>query len=180
MSKPTIPLQTTLVFLRKDGKILLGKKARGHGKGKWNGAGGKCLPHEWPEDAARRETREELGVSPMHLLPVGVLHFSQKPVVDEYSTITTYVYLCTEWEGTPSPSTELQELSWVTADTIPYTDMWEDDAYWLPQVLAGEKVTGNFYFDDTYTMTSHEVKINGAEQPTLDIPRRVEEILSQK
>ncbi|HPQ82811.1 MAG TPA: NUDIX domain-containing protein, partial [Candidatus Saccharimonas sp.] len=54
-------LQTTLVFLQKDGQILLGKKQRGHGKGKWNGAGGKCKPHEWPEAAARREAREELG-----------------------------------------------------------------------------------------------------------------------
>jgi hypothetical protein len=58
--------------------------------------------------------------------------------------------------------------------------MWEDDTYWLPQVLAGDKVTGKFEFDGDYRMTSHDVTINGADQPTLDIPARVEEILSEE
>ena len=180
MRQDPAPLQTTLVFLRKDGRILLGKKTRGHGAGKWNGAGGKCLPNEWPEETARREVREELGVTAMQLEPVGVLHFSQEPVIDEYSTITTYVYLCNEWEGQPADSEELATLTWFTPDDLPYQTMWEDDAYWLPQVLAGEKVTGEFRFDNEYRMTSHEVTINGANQPTLDIPSRVQEILSEE
>lgn len=173
-------LQTTLVFLQKDGQILLGKKQRGHGKGKWNGAGGKCKPHEWPEAAARREAREELGVAAMHLEPVAVLYFTQQPTIDEYSSITTYVYLCREWEGEPVNSDELSDLTWFDITAIPYETMWEDDTYWLPQVLAGDKVTGKFEFDGDYRMTSHDVTINGADQPTLDIPARVEEILSEE
>jgi len=26
--------------------------------------------------------------------------------------------------------------------------MWEDDLYWLPQVLSGKKATGRFIFDN--------------------------------
>lgn len=175
----TMPLQTTLVFLQKDGRILLGKKARGHGIDKWNGAGGKCQPHEWPEAAAQREVREELGINSMVLEPVAVLRFQQTPRVDEYSNITTYVYLCKEWEGEPANSVELTDLTWFSPGDIPYADMWEDDTHWLPQVLAGEKVTGEFGFDSGYHMVSHSVIIHGAGQPTLDIPTRVEEILNE-
>lgn len=171
--------QTVLVFLQKNGQILLGKKLRGHGNGKWNGAGGKCQPNEWPEDCARREAREELGINAMKLTPVAVLHFTQKPTFDEYSNITTYVYLCDEWEGEPKDSAELGDLTWFGADEIPYDAMWEDDTYWLPQVLAGEKITGDFKFDSDYRMTAHKVTVNGIDRLALDIPTRVEQILSE-
>jgi 8-oxo-dGTP pyrophosphatase MutT (NUDIX family) len=171
--------QTVLVILEKDRQILFGKKLRGHGKGKWNGAGGTCQPDEWPEACARREVREELGITAMKLEPVAVLTFTQKPTIDDYSDLTTYVYLCHEWEGEPVETAELGELTWFDADAIPYGEMWEDDTYWLPQVLAGEKVTGEFTFDSDYRMTSHKVTVNGIDRPTLDISTRVEQILSE-
>lgn len=179
MTNPTKPLQTTLVFLKKDGLILLGKKLRGHGVGKWNGAGGKCKPNEWPEACARREAREELGINAMSLQPAAVISFKQEPYVNEYSNITSYVFLCTEWEGEPSSSEELAEIKWFRPDDVPYSGMWEDDTYWLPQVLAGEKVKGEFAFDGDYRMISHSVVNIDVNQPTLDIPTRVEEILSE-
>ena len=36
----------TLLFLRRDGQILLAMKKRGFGEGKWNGVGGKVEPGE--------------------------------------------------------------------------------------------------------------------------------------
>lgn len=60
MSVPSKKL-LTLVFLREEGKVLLGMKKRGFGVGKWNGFGGKVEAGETIPDAAAREVREECG-----------------------------------------------------------------------------------------------------------------------
>jgi hypothetical protein len=36
---------------------------------------------------------------------------------------------------------------WTPLNAIPYEEMWADDVWWLPQVLAGEKVRGFFHFE---------------------------------
>jgi len=36
---------------------------------------------------------------------------------------------------------------WFRIEEVPYHEMWEDDKYWLPAVLRGEKVYGRFFFD---------------------------------
>lgn len=55
--------QTTLVFVVQDEQILLGKKKEGHGKGKWNGPGGKMENQDDSiTETAIRETREEIGI----------------------------------------------------------------------------------------------------------------------
>ena len=33
------------------------------------------------------------------------------------------------------------------ADAIPYGEMWEDDRIWLPEILAGRPVRGDFLFE---------------------------------
>ena len=45
----------TLVFLRREGEVLLGMKKRGFGEGKWNGFGGKVEAGETIVEAAARE-----------------------------------------------------------------------------------------------------------------------------
>lgn len=180
MNKSLDHLATTLVYLQKNGRTLLGKKVRGHGVGKWNGAGGKCNNNERPEDCARRKVREELGVNAMNLTPVAVLTFTQRPVVDEYSNLTTYVYICDEWQNDLTASEELSQLTWFTGDDIPYGQMWDDDRHWLPQVLAGETVHGTFTFDAQDRLITHDVTIDAVEQPTLGINERVEEIIGDQ
>ena len=51
----------TLVFLRREGEVLLGMKKRGFGEGKWNGFGGKVEAGETIVEAAAREVKEECG-----------------------------------------------------------------------------------------------------------------------
>ena len=64
MSQPrrTMTEIGTLCYIIKDDKILLIRKKRGLGRGKFNGSGGKLEYGEGPLEGAKREVREETGL----------------------------------------------------------------------------------------------------------------------
>jgi 8-oxo-dGTP diphosphatase len=132
----------TLVFVIRDGQILLIEKKTGLGRGKINGPGGKIEPGEKPRDCAVRECQEELGITVSGLEYCGQHRFQ---FVDGYS-IHVWVYRTTEFEGIPTESPEANPL-WVSLDDIPYERMWEDDSIWLPMLLRGERFHGRWVFD---------------------------------
>lgn len=132
----------TLVFVIRDGKILLIHKKTGLGKGKINGPGGKVEPGETPEACAVRECREELGITVSSLRYGGQHRFQ---FVDGYS-IHVWVYRTSEFEGTPLETGEAKPM-WVSLDQIPYDRMWEDDRIWLPMLLRGERFQSRWIFD---------------------------------
>ena len=71
---------TSLVYpVRDDGSILLGRKRRGMGYGKWNGFGGKIEPGETMRQCACRELFEECGLvmAPEKLIMAADLYFHQ-------------------------------------------------------------------------------------------------------
>jgi len=132
----------TLVFVIRDGKILLIDKKTGLGKGKVNGPGGKVEPGESPEACAARECHEELGITVSNLQYCGQHRFQ---FVDGL-TIHVWVYRTSDFEGIPTESPEARPL-WVSLDEIPYGRMWEDDGIWLPMLLRGERFQGRWIFD---------------------------------
>lgn len=137
----------TLAMFVKDGKILLGMKKRGFGAGKWNGYGGKLNDGESPEQAVAREIQEESGITvPIeNLNHLGTIDFFfiGKPDWDQKGMI----YRIDEFEG---EAIETEEMSprWYSFDEIPYDEMWVDDKYWLPHLLANESFTAEFHFDE--------------------------------
>lgn len=133
----------TLAFVIKDGQILLIRKKRGLGAGKINGPGGRLEANETIADCAVRETQEELGITPLNILKQGELQFQ---FVDGYS-IHAHVYSATDLEGTPIETAEAIPL-WTPLDAVPYNEMWADDIYWLPHLIAGDHFHGRFVFDD--------------------------------
>lgn len=143
----------TLMFVVRDGQILLIEKKRGHGAGKINGPGGKIDPGETPLECAVRETEEELHISVKKPRKVAELWFK----MSDYPGILCHVFLADDFEGTPTETDEAIPL-WVPLDEIPYDKMWEDDRHWLPLVLGGQSLLGKFIFQGE-TMASKEIVI---------------------
>lgn len=135
-------IRATLMFIVQDGKVLLIDKLTGIGKGKINGPGGKIDPGETAEQAVIRECQEELHITPLDPVKMGELCFSMTDIPD----IHCHVFMATEFTGEPKPTREANPL-WKKTSEIPYERMWEDDQYWLPEMLAGQKFFGQFDFE---------------------------------
>jgi 8-oxo-dGTP diphosphatase len=143
----------TVVFVVRDGRVLLIRKKRGLGAGKINGPGGRCEPGESALDCAVREVQEELCVRPTGLVFRGENLFQ---FVDGYS-IHVHVFTAAGCEGEPQETPEAVPM-WVDLDAIPYAEMWEDDRLWLPLVLGGSTILGRYIFEGD-RMLDHCVEV---------------------
>jgi len=148
--------RATLLFVVRDGRILLIEKHRGLGRGKVNGPGGRLEPGETPRAAAIREVEEEIRVRPTGIHPAGELRFQ---FVDGYS-IHVYVFRADGFVGDPEPTVEATPL-WAEVESIPYERMWEDDAVWLPLLLREQPFSGRFVFDGDLMLTT-ELELRAA------------------
>lgn len=146
----------SLLFLRRDDQILLAMKKRGFGSNRYNGVGGKIEPVETIEQALVRECQEEINVTPTQFHKVAEHDFHMDTNTDAPWHMYVHAYIATAWEGEPEETEEMAP-QWFTIDTIPYERMWQDDQYWLPSVLAGKKIVGNYTFALDETMTSHTI-----------------------
>lgn len=145
-----------LTFIRRDGQLLLILKKRGLGHGKFNAPGGRIEPGETPEQAAVRETQEEVGLTPLRLHGAGRLDFA---FTDGYS-LRCHVFTADACEGTLSETDEAAPF-WCAEDEIPYGRMWADDRLWIPLMLQGRPFTGQFVFDGDL-MLWHQLVIGSA------------------
>jgi len=147
--------QCTLCLLIKNEQILLAMKKRGFGMGRWNGTGGKVEAGEEIIDAAKRETKEEIGVDIINPEKFGVFHFSfpHKPEFDQ----DVHLFVAKKWDGEPTESEEMLP-KWFSFNEIPYDKMWADDKHWLGRVLKGEKLEADFVFGEGDKIKSFNIK----------------------
>ncbi len=147
--------QTTVVFPRRNEKILLGMKKRGFGEGWWNGFGGKLEPGETFEGSARRETREEVGIDLVNLKIIAYLLF----YFDDVPGIACVAYTSTNFLGTPIETEEMRP-KWFDSESLPYETMWPGDEDWIPEALSSNSLPlyRSLYFtsDNTYIRTREE------------------------
>ena len=134
--------RATLLFVIRDGLVLLIHKKRGLGAGKVNGPGGRLQAGETPLECAVRETREELRVTPLGVRECGELRFH---FVDGLA-IHGHVFAADDCDGEPQETDEARPF-WSALDEIPFDRMWADDRLWFPWMLAGCRFDGRFYFD---------------------------------
>ena len=97
---------------------------------------------ESAREAARRETREEIGATPTEVSPAGELLFQ---FADGYA-LHCEVFTARDIEGKMIETEEAAPF-WTEISAIPYGEMWADDAHWIPWMLAGRPFRGFFCFD---------------------------------
>ena len=134
---------TTLTFLIHGEEVNLPEKKRGFGVNRHNGYGGKQEEGETITAAAIRELKEESKVyaEASLLVKVAELEFTF-PEKAEWNQCV-HVYLLREWSGEPQETEEMRP-KWFHKNKIPYTRMWPDDPYWLPQILENRYVKARF------------------------------------
>jgi len=129
LSKPVVRVGVCVV-IRKEGRVLMGKRLKSHGVGCWCLPGGHIEFGETPEDAARREVREETG------LEIGTLAMSESlPWVNTFwpEDGKQYVTLYMEGEYTGGKPKAMEpekcaEWLWFPVAHLPsplFTDMRE-------------------------------------------------------
>ena len=153
----------TLVFVMRDNEILLINKKTGLGKGKVNGPGGKVDPGETPEICAVRECQEELDITVSSLEYCGQHKFQ---FVDGLS-IHVWVYRTRDFVGEPTESREAKPF-WAAFEEVPYEQMWEDDQYWLPMVIRGERFKTRWIFDGDRIL-DYEIQHDGKNESWGDV-----------
>ncbi len=137
------PAETAvLTFIRREGQLLLILKKRGLGHGKINAPGGRTEPGETNEQAAVRETQEEVGLTPLGLRPAGRLDFA---FTDGYS-LRCHVFTAEACAGTLTETDEADPF-WCSESDIPYGRMWSDDRLWIPLMLQGRGFEAQFVFE---------------------------------
>lgn len=140
----------SLVVVRNQGKVALGRKTRGFGHTKdglrqltlpggknhfYLGSNGIYLKPTANE--AARETRQEIGISlrPEDIMPAGFLIVATE---DDDKTIS--LFTATTRQEHLTDSDELTDLAWYSENDIPYSNTPADYAFWLPHVLNGHSV----------------------------------------
>ena len=118
MSERELPKVGTGVYIRKDGKILLGKRRAGNGKGMWCPPGGHLEMYETFEENAVRETMEESGVEIQNVRLMSVTNNFSEKAGKHYVTLHFYA----EWTGGEPGDVEPDKMgdwAWFEWDTLP-------------------------------------------------------------
>ncbi len=131
-------------------------KKRGFGQGRWNGVGGKVEAGESIEKAVIREAQEEIDIVAKDLSKVAELTFTF-PAKPDWNQVV-HTYLAETWEGEPMESEEMAP-QWFKVSDIPFADMWPDDIYWLPKVLAGDLIKAEFSFGENDIILEQQVEV---------------------
>jgi 8-oxo-dGTP diphosphatase len=150
--------RATLVFVVRDAEVLLIRKKRGHGAGKINAPGGMVEAGETPLSCALREIDEEVGVRALDTTPLAELHFYDT----DGGNLLGYAFRARDCEGQPRETAEAAPF-WCATSRIPYQEMWDDDLLWLPYLLDGDPVSGEFLFHEEQLL-AHRLRPTGAAE----------------
>lgn len=147
--------RAVLVYVFRDRQILLAKKLRGFGRGKWNGLGGKINPVEDLKAAAIREVREGAQIEVRLGRPLGEIFFHNEGAEDQFVTI----FRTESFSGQPRRTAEM-DPQWFSVRDLPYHVIWSNDRHWLPFVIANKRFCGEVWMDCHGSTIRHEITAN--------------------
>lgn len=101
------------VALLADDLVLLIERARPPYRGHWTLPGGRIEPGEAPEDCARREIREELGITVRTLTPLMSMQVGPGIVG------ALMVFATRDFGGPVVPSEEIASYRWLRSEALP-------------------------------------------------------------
>ena len=136
-------IRATLLFVIRDGRVLLIHKKRGIGAGKINGPGGKIDPGETAIECAVRETREELHITATGVVEAGRLWFDFVDGTKIHCIVFRFFFN----DGETTETDEAVPM-WFAVDEIPFDRMWQDDELWFPSLLDRRPFELRATFDD--------------------------------
>ena len=110
------PAPTVQAWIERDGRYLFLRRAREPKRGEWNLTGGFVEPFESPEDAIRREAREELGVE---VVVDGLIGAFPSPYADTGRATLDLALRCRISGGELRLSDESEEAGWFALDEVP-------------------------------------------------------------
>ena len=138
MSKNYCPILSTLGYvLSPDRKNVLMTyrvfRSDDEQFGKYNGIGGHAEPEEDVATCMIREAREEADIEITKMNLRGTVNWTNfGPKGEDW---LAFIFLITEYQGTPAASSNEGPLQWVPVADIMKLPMWPGDRYFLPRVF---------------------------------------------
>lgn len=132
-----MPIAIAVAVLVRDGRALLGHRHpdRRWYPDCWDLIGGHIEAGETPEEAVRRECREEIGVE--------IQEFRKLPMTVSDPNLDLSAFLVTQWHGEPTNAApdEHDDLAWFTADEIGHLTLADPSGRALLQAAARSSTT---------------------------------------
>lgn len=126
-----------LCYIESGGKYLMllrNRKSDDPNRGKWIGVGGKTEPGETPEEAARREIREETGLTVLDMQSFGRVNF----ISDVWEGEIMHLFLVTDFTGELTGCDE-GELHWIDREKVFDLRLWDGDRIFLQYLMDGRR-----------------------------------------
>jgi 8-oxo-dGTP diphosphatase len=108
------PLPAVILVVRREDRLLIARRASPPAMGELCLPGGFVDLGESPLDAARRELKEETGLTGGSFRLVA----SDRDVTD-YGSVVLFVYSVDEWHGSPMALDDASELMWMKLEDVP-------------------------------------------------------------
>ncbi|MDQ5957038.1 MAG: 8-oxo-dGTP diphosphatase [Patescibacteria group bacterium] len=163
-------MKATLVFPVKNNQILLARKMKKVGAGKWNGFGGKSEPEdETVRDTACRELYEETGegikTKREDLIPKAVIDFYFFKNNSKEPDFSVAIYFTENFEGEAVGTDEMQDPTWFSFKDVPYQEMLPADRDFIPKLFGDKTFRGKVRF----TEGMNDVLDSNYEEVTIEI-----------
>jgi hypothetical protein len=136
--------------------VCLAMRKQGDRKGRYNGIDATVVEGETPESALRTAAEKEVSVTVDTMVKRAEISFMFPH--EPSSNQLFHIYTSDDFTGEPIESEDMNP-AWLSTTYIPYSEMWQDVIFWLPQILDGKKVKGKFVFGVGDVITEKEVTI---------------------